>query len=738
MRLFGRIMALGCVAIAATTVGASAIPLIHARPLHAVAVAVAASTAPCVAKPPVPGPLPTLPVINANVQRTFTLYVKQGVSATGGALTYCYVTTPNGDTSYIEAPTIHIRQGGSFTMTLRNMIPSPAPSTPPTPVPTPPTAIIRTPDGCAWLPDDGPLPAPNPSAVPGGYFGHHRVTSAVDPPWMLENDTNFHTHGWHVDPYVDNVYKSLVWAPNPNTCVFTFNVPLTQPPGTYWYHAHLHGLSDAQVGGGLAGALIVDPAPPAPPDAATILLVKNSPYAQGNLGKAAPLANAMPGMAMRSPMSGRPGPAAHYAALEAQPGRRLGAAPNATAVPYPAFSPGPWTSGIAWPSPAPGYCPAPPASASAVADPMAVNGAQIPAVINGVPVPSRGPSVIQLVNTIRRYSIVNALSDSFLNVETITDAGTVVPLVVVARDGVPVNWNFETAKVDPSKPNTVVVPNVFVPPSGRVEVAVLMTGGRPLTIASAAGTLQMRSATNTPYCIGYFGFGTQPQRNILRINPFYGPKGAHALATAPRPAVQQHAVRTAAAQLVADDLPRVTTSRAVTFTMYPSLLWNVTETGEYNGANPPAQTPPLPFTERPFWLAAGANPVDPKYPYVPWIRVHKNDVEEWYLYNATGEIHAFHIHQLTFVALQSPFEATNPYQQVFLDSISLPAGMLANPVVQPPTGTYPRLTPSLTKILIDFRNVDPGVFVFHCHMLFHEDHGMMGVIEVLPAVKPAR
>jgi FtsP/CotA-like multicopper oxidase with cupredoxin domain len=23
-----------------------------------------------------------------------------------------------------------------------------------------------------------------------------------------------------------------------------------------------------------------------------------------------------------------------------------------------------------------------------------------------------------------------------------------------------------------------------------------------------------------------------------------------------------------------------------------------------------------------------------------------------------------------------------------------------------------------------------GKFVFHCHMLFHEDHGMMGVVEV--------
>ena len=24
----------------------------------------------------------------------------------------------------------------------------------------------------------------------------------------------------------------------------------------------------------------------------------------------------------------------------------------------------------------------------------------------------------------------------------------------------------------------------------------------------------------------------------------------------------------------------------------------------------------------------------------------------------------------------------------------------------------------------------PGKFVFHCHILFHEDHGMMAVVEV--------
>jgi FtsP/CotA-like multicopper oxidase with cupredoxin domain len=44
---------------------------------------------------------------------------------------------------------------------------------------------------------------------------------------------------------------------------------------------------------------------------------------------------------------------------------------------------------------------------------------------------------------------------------------------------------------------------------------------------------------------------------------------------------------------------------------------------------------------------------------------------------------------------------------------------------------YPLIKPGLTKVLLDFRNVPRGTFVFHCHMLFHEDHGMMRVIKVI-------
>jgi Multicopper oxidase len=48
------------------------------------------------------------------------------------------------------------------------------------------------------------------------------------------------------------------------------------------------------------------------------------------------------------------------------------------------------------------------------------------------------------------------------------------------------------------------------------------------------------------------------------------------------------------------------------------------------------------------------------------------------------------------------------------------------------TLAYPRI-----RVRMDFR--DPnivGTFVYHCHLLEHEDKGMMGSIQVVPAAPP--
>jgi FtsP/CotA-like multicopper oxidase with cupredoxin domain len=60
-------------------------------------------------------------------------------------------------------------------------------------------------------------------------------------------------------------------------------------------------------------------------------------------------------------------------------------------------------------------------------------------------------------------------------------------------------------------------------------------------------------------------------------------------------------------------------------------------------------------------------------------------------------------------------------------SLRRPASLLRNPK----DPNYPLVKPRITKILLDFRNVSRGTFVFHCHMLFHEDRGMMAIVRVV-------
>jgi L-ascorbate oxidase len=70
------------------------------------------------------------------------------------------------------------------------------------------------------------------------------------------NSTNLHGHGLWVSPAGngDNVLLTI----NPGVSFqYEYNLPPDHPAGTYWYHSHLHGSTALQVSSGMAGALIV-------------------------------------------------------------------------------------------------------------------------------------------------------------------------------------------------------------------------------------------------------------------------------------------------------------------------------------------------------------------------------------------------------------------------------------------------------------------------------------------------
>ncbi len=89
-------------------------------------------------------------------------------------------------------------------------------------------------------------------------------------------------------------------------------------------------------------------------------------------------------------------------------------------------------------------------------------------------------------------------------------------------------------------------------------------------------------------------------------------------------------------------------------------------------------------------------------------------VEEWTVYNMNNVRHPFHIHvNPCWIVKVSDKPDLQPY---WADTVALPHG----------TPEHPGSVTFRSRFL-DFK----GAYVLHCHMLAHEDMGMMQVVEVV-------
>jgi suppressor of ftsI len=72
----------------------------------------------------------------------------------------------------------------------------------------------------------------------------------------LEQHTNIHYHGFHVDPggKSDNIFRHI--APG-QTADYVIDLPATHEQGIYWYHSHMHFDSESQVFQGLSGMILI-------------------------------------------------------------------------------------------------------------------------------------------------------------------------------------------------------------------------------------------------------------------------------------------------------------------------------------------------------------------------------------------------------------------------------------------------------------------------------------------------
>jgi FtsP/CotA-like multicopper oxidase with cupredoxin domain len=103
----------------------------------------------------------------------------------------------------------------------------------------------------------------------------------------------------------------------------------------------------------------------------------------------------------------------------------------------------------------------------------------------------------------------------------------------------------------------------------------------------------------------------------------------------------------------------------------------------------------------------------------PVITTKVGAVEDWTVENRALETHAFHMHQIHFLVTEVDGKPVK--NQDLRDTIEIPFW-------EGPGHPYHSV-----KMRMDFR--DPtiaGTFVFHCHVLLHEDLGMMHKILVLP------
>ncbi len=92
-------------------------------------------------------------------------------------------------------------------------------------------------------------------------------------------------------------------------------------------------------------------------------------------------------------------------------------------------------------------------------------------------------------------------------------------------------------------------------------------------------------------------------------------------------------------------------------------------------------------------------------------------MEDWIIENRSSEVHAFHIHQLHFQVVEWLGTVLN--EPLLRDTVNVP-------FYEKTMKVYPSV-----RLRMDFRDPDiVGTFVYHCHLLDHEDRGMMGTIRV--------
>jgi FtsP/CotA-like multicopper oxidase with cupredoxin domain len=462
-----------------------------------------------------------------------------------------------------------------------------------------------------------------PSSVKEQKPAMHSMSGACAGGEMTAATTNIHFHGLDVPPvcHQDDVLNTMI-EPGGRPFEYRFRIPPDEPPGLYWYHPHVHGLTKTQVLGGASGALIVEGIERANTSLAAlperVFIIRDEDLLNPN---AAPVqsGNVPPPIVLRD----AEGDILNTGTGGGKPAKDLSI--NFVPVPYPEYPPG------------------------------AIR---------------MKPGEKQL------WRVLNASAITYLDLQMLIN-NVPQPLGVVSLDGNPINENGLAGN------RILWESHILLPPAGRVQFVV--KGPR----AGQQASFVTRTVDTGP------AGENDPTRPLATIEA--APEASEPVAT-----------------LAASPEPLAR----------PSSVWL--------GDVVPVRTRKLYFSEKP------RNPNDPNSPtdfYItvegqepalfdpnaktPNIVAKEGDVEDWIIENRTQELHAFHIHQIHFMLME--WNAV-PVDEPFLrDTVNVAYW-------DGRSQQYPSV-----KLRMDFRDPNVvGTFVYHCHLLEHEDGGMMGLIRVDP------
>ena len=529
----------------------------------------------------------------------------------------------------------------------------------------------------AYLPPAPAIPTRAAIADRSGFYavepGTHHVATGT---------TNLHLHGFPLSPLVpqdETVMTCADPATGPAHCghreiVYRYEIPTSMPPGLYWYHPHIHGEVQAQVQMGLLGAIVVD----GPADAqrsAVGIAERVLVFGQ-----------------TRDPRQVRPGVAAAASETPAPVHKRHDPATAAARIDTDdeVECGGTDTDGLLTLNGTPLDNDNPDAARLAQRDDVGKTRLDDDGDLNferirkpepgqddhlaRFPVPEGGKQL---------WRVVNGATDDYLNLAIVDEEGAPTPIEIVARDGMAL-----TDDRGQQFPPIAETDRQLLPPAGRLEF---------LVPAPPPG--HKRYLVTDGIANGCAGDIEAPRRLALITA---GPAAEPAAAGLAAPSAMSRAPAYYDGLLAR----KTVHTRTIALTEYPR---------------------PGSRDENDFYITE-LKPGAVMRPYAmggpPAITVAAGAVEEWVIENWTHEVHAFHIHQIHFrVLAENGQTIANP---PLLDVVNVP---FANPDTSMPSGF--KTVPGSVRIKLVFPREFAGDIPFHCHLMQHEDHGMMGVIHVV-------